>query len=331
MHLRTEFEVRIPACDRPKLLQRAVDSLRAQIYPHWRAVVFDDSTSSDSQEVIRNIADDRISYVRNPRRLGAAANIDQCFSPKSVAGGRFGSLLEDDNFWLPGFLSLVASHLADGHLELILANQRVNEDGVGLHPVAVTTRGAWFSAGVIDPLCLRSRLFFNEGLSNGGLVWLLGGKVNLQVGSSVQQSGLQEVCRSLLVKTPFLFIAEPQAVYSSMPKAKTARAVETNRSFGRGVQSICRFILAAHGRSVVAEAELVANRLGLQTKLVEALAYSGHPHLIREGLPRSASTAFRAFAKGVALRMIERDPCSAFLAHLTRNATSSFKMHQCPM
>jgi hypothetical protein len=27
----------------------------------------------------KNIADDRISYVLNPKRLGAAGNINQCF------------------------------------------------------------------------------------------------------------------------------------------------------------------------------------------------------------------------------------------------------------
>jgi hypothetical protein len=221
--------------------------------------------------------------------------------------------------------------LADGHLDLILANQRINEEGVGLQPVAVTTRGAWFSAGAVDPLCLRSRLFFNEGLSNGGLVWRLDGKINLQVGPSVAQSGLQEVCRSLLVRIPFFFIAEPQAVWSLMPKVETARALETNRSFGRGIQSICSFILATHGRSVVAKAKLVASGLGLQARLVETLAYSGHPHLIGEWLPGRVRVACRAFAKGAALRMAEPDPCNAFLAHLTRTTASLSGLQQCPV
>ena len=202
---------------------------------------------------------------------------------------------------------------------------------MGLHPVEVTTRGAWFSAGAVNPLCLRSRLLFNEGLSNGGLVWRLGGKTSLQVGSSVLQSGLQEVCRSLLVRMPFYFIAEPQAVWSLMPKVETARARETNRSFGRGIQSICSFVLSTHGRPVVAEAKLVANELGLQTRLVETLAYSGHPHFIGEWLSGSVRVACRAFAKGAALRMVEPDPCKAFLTHLDRTAASLSGLQQCPV
>src|SRR5262249_8422316 len=186
MNRPTTFEVRIPAYERPEMLRRAVKSLQGQTYPHWRAVVFDDSASSDLRDVILGIADERISYVRNPQKLGAAGNIDQCFSPVRVSGGDYGCLLEDDNFWLPDFLSLIVNHIVKNGWDLILANQRISEEGVGLHPANETTRGQWFSAGSVAPLDLRARLFLIEGLSNGGLLWRLGGKTDLRVGPKVQ-------------------------------------------------------------------------------------------------------------------------------------------------
>src|SRR5262245_22531900 len=97
------FEIRMPACDRPQMLRRAVNSLQAQSYPRWKAIVFDDSTSSDSKDLITSLADDRLIYVRNSRKLGAAENIDQCFSPIKTVGGDYACLLEDDNFLLPNF------------------------------------------------------------------------------------------------------------------------------------------------------------------------------------------------------------------------------------
>src|SRR5215467_15983495 len=105
------FEVRVPTYNRPGLLRRAIDSLRSQTYPYWKAVVFDDSTSGESQDVTESAGDERISYQRNPVRMGAAGNIDQCFSPSKVASGHYGCLLEDDNFWLPNFLSLIADRV----------------------------------------------------------------------------------------------------------------------------------------------------------------------------------------------------------------------------
>lgn len=309
----TLFEIRIAACDRPDLLRRAVKSIQAQTYPHWRAIVFDDSTSCASRNVIKSFADDRISYVRNPQRLGAAGNIDQCFSSTKVLGGDYACLLEDDNFWLPDFLSLIADHIENDRWEIILANQRIFEEGVGFHPPGDTTRGNWFSTSSIEPLHLRATLLLMEGVSNGGLVWRLGGDTDLCVGPQMQQTGLQEACRSLLVRTPFLFIKEPQAVWTLMPKSKSARATETNRMIGRGMQSVRDFVLRAHGRSVVRLAEPLAEKMGLTSRLVETLAYSGHPHLAGELLRGRFRPVCRALVKGLAIRVSEKDACAAFL------------------
>lgn len=310
------FEIRMPACDRPQMLQRAVTSLQAQSYPRWKAIVFDDSTSSDSRDLINSLGDDRFIYVRNSRRLGAAENIDQCFSPIRKVGGDYACLLEDDNFLLPNFLSQIADRVSRKGCELILANQRIYEDGVGLRAPNETTRGDWFSEGEVSPAYLRATLLLMEGLSNGGLVWRLEDRIDLQVGPSVRQAGLQEACRSLSVNAPFLFIREPQAIWTQMPDSKTARASETYRAFGRGMQSIRDYVLDVHGKAVVHLAKPIAAQLGLTARLVESLSYSGHPYLAGELLKGHAALACRAFAKGLAIRLCEKDPCAAFLRSL---------------
>jgi Glycosyl transferase family 2 len=305
-----KFEVRIPTYNRPDLLRRALESLQAQNYPHWSAMVYDDSSSSDAQEVIRGIADDRIGYQRNAPRLGAAANIDQCFLPIAKSAGDYGCLLEDDNFWLPEFLSRIAAHVENRLWSLVLANQRVWSQEKGLHPATDTTRGRWFSLGHIDPIYLRASTLFIQGVSNGGLVWRLDGSCNLQVGPCVQHAGLQEVCRSLLVKSPFLFVDEALAVYTSMSKEDTARANENNRLFGRGLQSIRRFIIKHSGRAVIKAATEAAEKLSLSSTLFELLAHSGYPRLT--GSIAQDRVVLKAFLKGAALRLVQADPCSAF-------------------
>ena len=312
------FEIRMPACDRPQMLRRAANSLQAQSYPRWKAIVFDDSTSSDSRDLINSLADGRFAYVRNCRRLGAAGNIDQCFSPIRKVGGDYACLLEDDNFLLPNFLSRIAVRVSKAERELILANQRIYEDGVGLRASNETTRGDWFSEGEVSPAYLRATLLLMEGLSNGGLVWRLEHRIDLQVGPSVRQTGLQEACRSLSVSAPFLFIKEPQAIWTQMPDSKSARALETYRAFGRGMQSIRDYVLGANGETVVRLAKSIAARLGLTARLVESLSYSGRPYLAGELLKGHAALACRALAKGLAIRLRERDPCAVFLRSLPR-------------
>lgn len=307
------FEVRITANERPQLLRRALESLRAQIYTNWRATVMDDSRSIAMSALVAGFRDSRIAYVRNPERLGAAANIDQCFTPEACAGGDYACLLEDDNYWMPGYLDSLATILAGKPWDLVLSNQRIQDEGIGLRPERETTRGAWFRSGPVDPRDLRASLLLMEGLSNGGLIWKLGSDVDLRIGPSVKETGLHEACRSLLVDRPFLFVSDAHAVWTAMPKAQTARSRESNRVIGRGMQAIRDAVLRLHGTDVVARAWTLAERTGTQARLVDALAYSGRLGLAGALLRGRRAAAGRAFARGIAIRIIQQDPCSHFL------------------
>lgn len=306
------FEVRIPAYNRPEMLSRALHSVLAQHYPHWKAVVLDDSSSSDCQGVVQRIEDKRISYVRNSRNYGAGGNIDQGFAPKAMLGGHYGCLLEDDNFWLPDFLEMLAGRLNESDCHLVLANQRYNDEGTGLRDGSDTTRGGWFSDGLVEPLSLRASLFFMEGVSNGGLVWRLESDVDLRVGECVQH-GLHEHSRTLLVKKPFLFIEEAKAVWTHLPRSESARADDSNRMINRGVQSIRDYLIRSHGARVVSAARSIAVRMGLLDRLVEALAYNGELWSVRDLLGGRWNEVLRATAKGAAIRIVESDPSGLFL------------------
>lgn len=307
------FEVRIPSYRRPQLLARALESLRQQTYRHWRATVFDDSASAENAAIVDGCGDRRLVYVANSATLGAALNIDQSFSPVAFQNGHFGCLLEDDNFWLPDFLSTVATQLKHRDISLVLANQLVSDEGIGIREPAETTRGHWFSPGMITPLELRARLLLMEGLSNGGMVWRLNADTDLRVGDDLQHTGLQEACRSLLVQRPFLFIDSARAVWSAMKKETTARAGESNRLIARGMQSVRTFVLREHAANVVRLAEDVAQRIGMYDQLHQNIAYSGFPQFIGPVPYRFQYRFLKATAKGWAIRRVQRDDCAEFL------------------
>ena len=303
------FEVRVPTYNRPDLLRRALQSLQSQTYDHWTATVYDDATSG--ADTVQQQADHRISYSRNVPRLGAISNIDQCFSSAPRAGGHYACLLEDDNFWLPDFLACIARKIEEKPWSLIQANQRIWSEGRGLHAETETTRRNWYSAGPVDVIHLLAATFFIDGaLSNGGLVWRLDGSCNLHVGEIVGHLGLQEICRSLLVTSPFLFVDDALSVWSDMPKTQTVRANEDSRSFGRGMLSVRQFILRRHRQAVT---NFILNdagqRVGSKEMFLSLLAHSGYPNSIDTG-------SLKAFAKGLALRATQSDPCKEFLTTL---------------
>lgn len=319
------FEIRMPTYNRPDTFRRAIESLLKQTYPHWSAVVFDDSTHAGVRDVFESVSDPRITYKKNQLRMGAAGNIDQCFSPQAMFSGHYGYVLEDDYFLLPEFLEQFCKNITETDSQLILANQRIHEEGRGLLEQKLTTRGDWFSDGMVSPLYLRASLLFMEGISNGGLVWRLEDRIDLRVGPAVKIAGLQEACRSLHVGIPFRFISKALAVWTSVPQLKSARAQDTYRSFGRGMQSLRKYVLLHHGRTVVDIARQIAQKRGLNSRLVEALSYSGYPHFAGDLLRGRTATAFRATAKGLAIRLVQDDPCGSFVRSLAGvDALSAF-------
>jgi glycosyltransferase involved in cell wall biosynthesis len=307
------FEVRMTAYDQPAMLRRALESVQAQSYPHWKVIVYDDSSSPGSGDVVGMLADGRIVYHRNPKRLGAVKNIDQCFSPERLFGGHYGCLLEDDNYWFPDYLSSLAEQLHKKPWSIVQVNQRLSEEGAGLRPASETTRGGWFSPGHVDPLDLRATLLLMEGVSNSGLVWKLGDAVDLRIGDMVREAGLNEFCRSLLIGSAFLFIEEPRAAYTLRPKQQSARAADKNRAISRGMQSIRDFVLNLHGVSVIRAAKRIASKLDLVDRFVESVAYSGHPSAAGEWRRGRHTVLGRAFVKGLVIRLLEKDPCGTFL------------------
>lgn len=133
--------VRIFVCTyrRAHLLRRALRSLLDQTYGNWVCELHnDDPTDEGPWKVLQEIAPDdpRITYRQHQRNWGAVAVFNHVF-----AGGPepYASLLEDDNWWEPGFLQAAVSAM-DEHPDAALAwaNMRIWNESAD---------GAWIDTG----------------------------------------------------------------------------------------------------------------------------------------------------------------------------------------
>lgn len=313
-------EARIPTYRRPALLQRALDSLRAQTYPQWRAIVFDDSPNREGEPVVRALSDERIEYRPNKNRLGAAANIDRVFAPTPYAQGDFAFVLEDDAALHPDYLSENLRLLESADASLLMRNQAIFEDGAdGWADTGETTRGGWLEAGRRSAFEIYALLFFMEGVSNGGLFWRLWRDIDLRVGETVTDAGLQECCRTLLIRQPVLFAPEPLAIFTRLPADKIERSVADNRTFARGSQSLRTYLWKTYGESVISAATAIARRTGKQAVLDQVLLEIGYQRADAKRL--SGIQALKLTAKGTARRLLVTDPVADFLSTLSRSAS----------
>jgi O-antigen biosynthesis protein len=108
------FSVVLPVHDPPtELLRAAVDSVRAQLYPHWELCIADDGSRDPA--VVRLLddcagGDQRVKVVHRAENghISAASN-----TALALATGRWVAFLDHDDLLAPHALALMAVHLAD--------------------------------------------------------------------------------------------------------------------------------------------------------------------------------------------------------------------------
>ena len=93
----------IPTYNREKVIGRAIQSVLQQTYEYYEILVIDDASTDCTQEVVEQIADDRIRYICLEQNKGAAhaRNVGICESRYDYI-----AFLDSDDEWLPAKLEL---------------------------------------------------------------------------------------------------------------------------------------------------------------------------------------------------------------------------------
>ena len=87
-----------PTLDRITFLRRALDSLRAQTYDDFEAIVVVDGPSPEVADFVANHEDPRVRLVQRDVNGGVAAARN---SGIAAARGRYVGFLDDDDLWMP--------------------------------------------------------------------------------------------------------------------------------------------------------------------------------------------------------------------------------------
>ena len=96
----------MPVSRPPDVVRRALRNVLAQDLGDFEVVVGDETGTAEA--VVAELGDPRISYHRNPRRLGFSAN--HC-ALLDRARGRYLAIFHDDDEWEPGYLSSMSAVL----------------------------------------------------------------------------------------------------------------------------------------------------------------------------------------------------------------------------
>jgi len=83
-------------------LTDALKSALSQKYPNLEIIVSDNGSTDRTEELVRQLADSRVHYFKQPRNIGANNNFNYCLEQ---ANGDFFLLLHDDDIIDPDFIS----------------------------------------------------------------------------------------------------------------------------------------------------------------------------------------------------------------------------------
>ncbi len=79
-------------------IKESIDSVIAQTYTEWELIVVDDGSVDNTAEIVNGYGNERIRYLHNDRRMGAALTRNRALRE---AKGRYIALLDSDDVWEP--------------------------------------------------------------------------------------------------------------------------------------------------------------------------------------------------------------------------------------
>ena len=106
----------IPTYNHARFLDSALQSVLDQTYTHWEAIIIDNHSTDNTDEVMASFTDSRFTYIKihNNGVIAASRN-----AGIRAAKGEFIAFLDSDDIWLPRKLEIQLKYF-ESNKELLL-------------------------------------------------------------------------------------------------------------------------------------------------------------------------------------------------------------------
>jgi len=105
-YLNPKVSIIIPTYNRPHLAGRAIKSVLNQTHQNFEIILVDDSPNNDTKEVVKQLKDERIKYIKSEDiKRGSAAARKRNLGIRNISqDSKYIAFLDDDDEFLPTFL-----------------------------------------------------------------------------------------------------------------------------------------------------------------------------------------------------------------------------------
>jgi glycosyltransferase involved in cell wall biosynthesis len=97
-----------PTYNRAYVIEKAIESVMKQTYPHWELIIVDDGSSDDTDAILEKYLDDERVVVVHKKHDGVAASRNAGIR---LAHGDYIAFLDSDDIWDKDFLKVMLCHM----------------------------------------------------------------------------------------------------------------------------------------------------------------------------------------------------------------------------
>jgi glycosyltransferase involved in cell wall biosynthesis len=212
----------IPTFRRPVLLRRAIESVLAQSYPDFKLCIYDNASGDETEAVVAAYAqrDPRVAYQKNAENIGAVNNMIR--GVEAVATPYY-SLLNDDDFLLPGFFENVMAGFARYPSAGFACTKSLIVDRVRNR---ISFRNRDWEGGFYEPSIEVTNKMFQSHFTQTGVV--LRQSMRQDIGL-FEKSGNDILYLAMAAtRTPFVVLDSFGAVFVSHPQSYSATVGTVN-------------------------------------------------------------------------------------------------------
>lgn len=116
-----KVSVCMPVYNGSEYIAKAIDSVLAQTYENFNLLICDNCSTDNTEEIVHQFKDPRITYVRNTKNLGLVGNANRCLE---LSDGKYVNIFHHDDIMLPNNLELKVKMLED-HPEVGLVHSNI--------------------------------------------------------------------------------------------------------------------------------------------------------------------------------------------------------------
>ncbi len=109
----------MPSYNTAKYIKNSIQSVINQTYTNWELIIVDDCSTDNTDEVVNDIIDDRIHYIKNEKNSGAAVSRNRALRE---AKGKWIAFLDSDDLWMPQKLNEQIRFMKDNNYHFSYTN-----------------------------------------------------------------------------------------------------------------------------------------------------------------------------------------------------------------